>query len=273
MDNRQEVKSLKKALRTLVFLNQHGEATVSHVAKAIGVPRPTSYRILETLAAEGYVEKQRHSDVYRLTSTVRQLSSGFSELDMVIEVAKPLIESFGKENVWPVALATPNGSDMVVRVATDHDTSLAIDRFMIGFTTPILYAPSGFCYLAYCDDKEREAILNYARQNGPSALARRNSERLAFMLNQVRTKGYCNIRFPEYREGGVAVPLHASGKIVGSIVMRYIKSTLNASQIQDIYAPAMAKLSLDIAIAYDARTGRLTPAGDPGLKLGCAAAV
>ena len=41
MDHRQEVKSLKKALRALVILNQRGEATVTDVAQAVGVPRPT----------------------------------------------------------------------------------------------------------------------------------------------------------------------------------------------------------------------------------------
>jgi IclR family mhp operon transcriptional activator len=111
MDTRQEVRSLKKGLRALMFLNSHGESTVTEVARAIGVPRTTSYRLLETLASEGYVEKQPHSDIYRLTSSVQRLSSGFGDSDLVVEVAKPLVRKVGAEIGWPMALATPRFPD------------------------------------------------------------------------------------------------------------------------------------------------------------------
>ena len=261
MDVRQHVKSLKKALRVLAFLNQHGEATVSEVAHAIGIPRTTSQRLLETLASEGYAEKQPHSDFYRLTSLVGQLSSGFGERDLIVEIAKPLVEAFGHEVGWPVALATPRGCDMVVRVATDHDTSLAIDRYTIGFATPILYAPSGFCYLAYCTDAEREAVLEQSRGAASSPPVLGNGEYLSFMLEHVRTKGFCNIRFSEYLEGGVAVPLLVGGRIIGGIVMRYIKSTLNASQIEDHFAPPMMRLAADISVACENRMAKMADTG------------
>ena len=62
MDSRQEIKSLKKALRALTFMNQKGDATVTDVARAVGIPRTTAHRVLATLACESYVEKQPASD-------------------------------------------------------------------------------------------------------------------------------------------------------------------------------------------------------------------
>ncbi len=259
MDERQEVKSVKKALRALTFLNANGESTVTQVASAIGVPRTTSYRLLETLVAEGYVEKQLHSDVYRLTSQVERLSVGFTDTDLVVEVAKPLIRRIGAEIGWPLALATPRGKDMVVRVTTDYDTSLAIDRYMIGFATPILHAPTGYCFLAYCEDEVRESILEIARASNPMPDVLRHGGRyLAQILNTTRAKGFSHICFAEYLEGGLAVPLLVGGRAVGGIIMRYIKSTLNAAKIEGEYFQIMRQLASDIASAYEVRVNHRT---------------
>jgi len=254
MDERQEVKSLKKALRALTYLNCHGESTVTEVACAIGVPRTTSYRLLETLAAEGYVEKQPHSNIYRLTSMVQKLSSGFGESDFVVELAKPLISRVGAEILWPLALATPQGCDMMVRIATDHDTPVAIDRYFIGFRTPMLHAPAGLCYLAACEDDVRESILNLVRRTSSSAEQQRDPiTDLDFVLEQTRRLGYCHIRFAQYREGGLAVPVFADGRAVGGIVMRYMKASMKGHQVEERYVPILQKLADDISAAYDRR--------------------
>jgi IclR family mhp operon transcriptional activator len=254
MDERQEVKSLKKALRALTFLNCNGESTVTDVACAIGVPRTTSYRLLETLASEGYVEKQAHSHLYRLTSLVQRLSSGFGESDLVVEIAKTLIKRVGDKVRWPLALATPQGSDMVVRIGTDYDTPLAIDRYFIGFKTPMIHAPAGLCYLAHCEEDQRASILEMAGKAEPEGRLRQ--ERLAdleFSLNDIRRRGFCHIRFPQYREAGLAVPVFADGKPMGGIVMRYIKTTMRSAQIENLYVPILLKLAADISSAYERR--------------------
>ncbi len=253
MDERQEVKSLKKALRALTFLNCHGESTVTEVANAVGVPRTTSYRLLETLAAEGYVEKQPHSNIYRLTSLVQTLSSGFGDTDLIVEVAKPFVHRVGAEVRWPMALATPQGSDMMVRVATDHDTPLAIDRYFIGFRVSMMHAPAGLCYLAYCDDERRQSVLDLIRRSSSTTPALMDRD-IDFTLDQIRRQGFCHIRFAEYREGGLAVPLMADGHVVGGIVMRYMKSSIKPQKAEDHYLPIIQKLVSDIAAEYELRS-------------------
>ena len=260
MHERQEVKSLKKALRALTFLNCNGESTVTEVACAIGVPRTTSYRLLETLASEGYVEKQQHSHIYRLTSLVQKLSSGFGDSDLVVEVAKPRVSRVGEAVRWPLAFATPQGCEMVVRVATDHDTPLAIDRYCIGFRTPMLHAPSGLCYLAFCDDDKRASILELTMRSDASAQARsERDQNLEYTLDQIRDQGFCHRRYAQYREAGLAVPVFADGRVVGGIVMRYTKSTMKAAQLEERYVPIMLELAADIAAAYDRRLSQDLP--------------
>lgn len=257
METKQEVKSLKKALRALTFLNVHGESTVTEVSGAIGVPRTTAHRLLETLASAGYVEKQAHSALYRLTSLVQQLSSGFGDSELVVEIAKPMVQEVGAKIGWPLALATPRGKNMVVRVTTDYDTSLVIDRFVIGFLTPILHAPSGFCYLAFCDETVRHALISEAeRAESKPEVLRNGTAHLDYLLEQVRTRGFCNMLYPEYSEGGLAVPLLIDNAAVGGLVMRYMKATQKPQKVEEEFAPILRQLAADIAAAYRERNAR-----------------
>jgi IclR family mhp operon transcriptional activator len=241
---------LKKALRALKFMNGAGEATVTEVAQAVGVPRTTAYRLLGTLACEGYVEKQDNSDIYRLTSEVRRLSSGFGDINLIIEIAKPLIEQAGNEIRWPLALATPEGTDMVVRVTTDFHSSFALERFPIRYKVPILHAPAGLCYLAYCDQETRDTIIHASKSRQSHT-----HPNLEILLDQIRFTGYCHMHFHEYKENGLAVPLIIRGRIEGGLIMRYIQTALSDENIRENYFPILKKLGSDISRAYDITVG------------------
>jgi IclR family mhp operon transcriptional activator len=254
MDNRQEVKSLKKALRALVVLNQRCEATVTEVANALEIPRPTAYRLLETLAAEGYIERQDNSTIYRLTSQVRELACGFTDRDLAVEVAKPLLKDLCKQLGWPMALATPVESEMVVRVTTDYDTTRVIDRYKVGFAVPMVHAPAGYCYLAFCDAAERERVIEAAKRSpDPRQRLARARERLESLLDRIRQDGYCTREYAVYREGGVGIPLLINGVPIGGIVMRYMKSAMRIGQLQTDYVPELLKVASRINSEFNAR--------------------
>ena len=67
---------------------------MTDVASSVGLPRPTAYRLLETLASEGYVESRTtaHLPAYQPGA---ELGCRFSDRDLAVEVAKPLIK------IWP----------------------------------------------------------------------------------------------------------------------------------------------------------------------------
>lgn len=277
MDTRQEVKSLKKALRALAFLNQHVDSTATEVASAISVPRPTAYRILETLASEGYVEKQPHSGIYRITSRVSHLASGFREQELLLEIAKPYVYELGAELGWPISMTTPSAPYMVTRITTDFDCAKVIDRYHLGFSIPMVSSTSGYCYLASLEGREMEGTLDWALReakrhpdsNCPDAMrymdthnsfnhmARFNNldrEEIDYLLNVIRLQGFCNIEHKSYREGNLAVPLLIDGRPVGGLVLRYIKSVLkNTGKIVDFYVPKLKEASTAIFKEYQER--------------------
>jgi IclR family mhp operon transcriptional activator len=254
MDPRQELKSLKKALRILGYLNQMGDATTSQVASALGLPRSTANRILETFTAEGYLQKMMHSDYYRLTSAVQQLSSGYQAENLLVEVAAPLIAELSSRIGWSISVLTPRGCDMVIRLTTNFDTSLALDRYAVGLAVPTMHATAGFCYLAKCADSERERLLELCRQS-PDPLQRlsHNKSQVDFLIDAVRTRGYSHLEFQQYREGNIGVPLQCETRPLGGLVMRYIKSAMKGSTLQDKFVPILQETAALIGKGYRAR--------------------
>jgi len=246
---RDEIKSLKKALRAITLLNQLGDATVTQVADGIEVPRATAYRLLKTLASEGYVDKLPGSDLYRITSLVRRLAAGFQDLDLLLEIAQPLITAAQQELGWSIALSTPRGSQMVVRLNTDHDSPLALIRYGVGASLPMLLSTCGYCYLANLNEAEREAAIQAGLLHvDPRTPIPFDRAQIQLLIEQVQADGFCHLEFDHYREGNLAVPVLLAGRPVGGIVMRYIKSTLrNTNKLREIYAPRLQQLAAEIA--------------------------
>src|SRR5271170_281069 len=109
------IRALNRGLDVLTELNRVERAAINTMASAVGLPRTTAYRILETLRLAGYVERDPHDDCYRPTLLVRALSNGFGDEALVAQIAKPHLTALCGQIVWPVELATPAGTAMLIR--------------------------------------------------------------------------------------------------------------------------------------------------------------
>ncbi|MDE1922604.1 MAG: helix-turn-helix domain-containing protein, partial [Gammaproteobacteria bacterium] len=162
------IRALNRGLQVLTELNRLERAAINTLASALRLPRTTTYRILETLRLAGYVERDPHDDCYRPTIQVRALSEGFDEEAMLSHVARPHLTALGAEIVWPLAIATPAGTAMMVREATDHQSPLALETYGAGARLPMLASAAGRAYLAQCAQAERTALLDaLARSAAP----------------------------------------------------------------------------------------------------------
>jgi IclR family mhp operon transcriptional activator len=268
MTPRHELKSVKKTLKVLSFLNQDGAATTTQVAKAVSLPRSTAHRILETLTTEGFLEKTHRSDYYRLTGRVRQLSSGYQGRAVLVDVAAPYLADLGSRIGWPVSLLTPKACDMVIQLTTNHDTPLALERYMVGLEVPMMHSTAGFCYLAHCPNVEREKLLDICKQStDPLQYLARNDTQVRHLISSVLNRGFSHLEFRRYREGNIAVPLIADGRPYGGLVMRYMKSALKLPELQSRYVPILQQAARDIARAFEARAGQSWVAGIPASRV------
>lgn len=216
------LRGLERGLSVLEFLNLRDNQSVAAIARGVGLPRTTVIRILATLQRLGFVTRDRDRRGYRLAIRVRALADGYDDESWVADIARPRVERLGAELVFPVLLATPLGSSMLWRVATDRDSPLAVHRYGVGLRTPLTESATGYVYLAWCSAAQRAAALDVVATL--SQYARRGvfqRERIERDVARVRARGHALLTRPLGRETALSVPVLAGGSYLASLAVRY----------------------------------------------------
>jgi IclR family mhp operon transcriptional activator len=242
MTSTRPIRALQRGLEVLHVLNLHNGATVSEVASAIGLPRTTTYRILETLAVAGYAYRASSDERYRLTILVRGLSDGFDDEAWVTQIARPYMHELCAELVWPIAVATLSGSTMLVRQTTDHRSPLAIEKRGPGFRVPILTSASGLAYLAFCPPEQRETIIDMlARSRREEDRPAQNRKKLLDMLTEIRNRGYSTGRRIRRvaDEISLSVPVMARDRLVAALTIRFASTAIPEAQAVQRFVPRL----------------------------------
>lgn len=247
------IRALMRGLDALEVLNRRDGASVSEVAAEIRLPRTTTYRVLETLCAAGYLFRDPADDRYRLTIKVRGLSDGFDDEAWVSDIARPVLNELGRETVWPVAIATLSGTSMMVRETTDHRSPLAIDRHAAGFRVPLLASAAGRAYLAWCPPAEREALVDIlsrsAREEDKLA---RNPGELGRLLNETQAQGYASaIRARRVSdEVSLAVPILVPAQVLACLTLRFSAAAVPMKTALERFLPRLAAAAATISTEF-----------------------
>jgi IclR family transcriptional regulator, mhp operon transcriptional activator len=251
------IRATLRSLDALRVLNMQNGATVTEVSRATGLARTTAFRVLETLVAGGYAVRDSADDRYRPTMLVRALADGYADESWVRDIAKPQLETLTAKIKWPLSLATPSGTGMLIRCNTDRDSPLTLYKYTPGITVPLATSAAGLAYLAWCETTHRDALIDIlARAPKGAETGVRSRELLVRQLEEVRRKGYAVHEVGATNQSTIAVPVGASeGRLLGAITLRWIASALTEAQIIDSYLGQLREMASAIAqeaIAKDA---------------------
>jgi IclR family mhp operon transcriptional activator len=236
-------RSLGRGLRILAILNSGGEHRVASIARAVGLPRSTAFRILCTLVDDGYVWRDPVTDVYHPTAMVLALSAGFDATSRLVESARPVVEDVGKQLIWPVSLATVSGTSVVLRQTTHATSPLALVKYTAGFRAPILDGASGLVLLAFSDRAQRQMILDLLYRSDAESLPTIARAEIERQIAEVRRLGFAVV----HRSGqssdrsGLAVPVRADGDALAALVVRFAHSAVNQRVMMDRFLPALRR--------------------------------
>lgn len=236
------IRALNRGLEVLTELNRLERAAINTLANAVGLPRTTTYRILETLRLAGYVERDAHDDCYRPTIMVRALSDGFNDEAMIAHIAKPHLAALCAAIVWPIAIATPSGSAMVIRETTDRQSPLALEQYGAGVAVPMLTSAAGRAYLAYCTPQQREMLLELlARSSLPEDRLVRSRVEIERILNETRAQGFGMAQRARRvsEETSLAIPVRASERVIATISVRYAATAVPFRTATEQFLPKM----------------------------------
>ncbi|GAB3346115.1 IclR family transcriptional regulator [Modestobacter lapidis] len=203
--------SVRKAITLLRATAEDGDATVSSLARAAGLPRATALRMIQTLEQEGFLLRVVGDDRVLLGPELLRLARSTDEALLLREVSRPVIVDLVaavRETVTLSVLAPDGGLDVVDQV--DGPQHLRPQSWM-GQRFPLHASASGKVLLATWDEARLEQFLRDPLPPFTSATIT-TGEQLRSELARVREQQHA-LNVDEEEEGlfSVARPIHGRG--------------------------------------------------------------
>ncbi|PWC36010.1 DNA-binding transcriptional regulator [Azospirillum sp. TSO35-2] len=251
---RDAVRALTRGLSILRHVNAVGEARPGGIARALGIPRPTVYRLLQTLEEQGYVVMSPTSNQVRVTRLAASLGDGYAVTSRICQVAGPLFGEYAPRIVWPLDISVYENAAMVIQETTHGRSPLSIDRGMTGCRLPMLRTSAGRCYLGHCDARERDLILDHIRRlDDPEDVPFLDSRTLGGLLRDVAARGLAVRDAGEFRPqtASIAVPVMVSGTIAASLSVIWIRSAMTLDQALATLEAPLRQIAARISAVLD----------------------
>lgn len=236
MKSDQMVPNLDRALTIIEYLNQVArEVSLSEIAKALDFPQNSVYRIMMTLLARGYVERDAKTKRFMLSQKFLTISNSVSIDRNLIEIAVEFMRGLRDQTKETVLFGGLIGTEGVVldQVPGTHHFRFMVDR---GTRFPLHTAAPGKSIIALMPRKEREVFierLEFTRFTGNTITCK---EEFRQELERVREVGY-GLDHGEELEGqnciGAAIVDHYSYP-VASVWITAPSNRLPESQFSEV---------------------------------------
>jgi IclR family transcriptional regulator, pca regulon regulatory protein len=220
--------------------------TLSEIAGATGLARPTVRRILLTLDELGYVRADGRG--FALTPRVLELGMAYvTSLDMW-DVARPHMRRLVAQTGESTSMAQLDGSDIVyvARVAVPKIVALAVT---IGTRFPAVATSMGKVLLAALDPAQLDAVLAQPSRSGITPRWRPDRAELDRGLREVRAKGWAladQDLAPGIRSVATGVR-DGSGRIVAAVNVTVHAAETSVEQLTDEHLPRLLRTAADIS--------------------------
>lgn len=182
------VEALARGLDVLtVFDAGHRAMSLSEVAAAAGLARPTARRLLLTLEELGFVRSAHGA--FELTPKVLTLGMAYVGALGLWDIARPHLEALVARTGESSSMAQLDGADIVyvARVSVPKLIALRVD---IGTRFPAAQTSQGKVLLAALSPDELAATLELPSRAGLAPSTGRSADQFAAELTAVRARGW-----------------------------------------------------------------------------------
>jgi IclR family pca regulon transcriptional regulator len=220
--------------------------TLSEVAAATGLARPTARRMLLTLEELGYVRVAQNG--FALTPRVLELGMAYIGSSNLWDIARPHMEWLVGRTSESSSLAQLDGSDIVyvARVAVPKIIALAVT---IGTRFPALQTSLGKVLLADLPPVELERVLAEPSRSGVTPLWQPTVEERDRALCEVRTRGW-SLTDEHLARGirSIAAPLRdGSNHVVAALNVTVHAAETSIEILTDKYLPLLLQTAAAIS--------------------------
>ncbi|CAD5261544.1 MULTISPECIES: IclR family transcriptional regulator [Halomonadaceae] len=188
--NVQGAAAVTKGLRLLQVIAELGvDATIRNIQARLGMPRPTVYRLLNTLEQERFVERNPLGGEYVLGRELLRLTHQSLARSSLQERARATLRAIGKQTGETVHLGVPFGCHMTFVDKVESPEAVRMASY-IGMPVPMHSTSVGKAYLAALDEATREQYLAQLTLEPVTHRTCTTLEALRNELTLTRERGY-----------------------------------------------------------------------------------
>ena len=238
----------------LRLVNEQQGLTLKDIRALSNLPKPTVYRILQTLKREGYVEPDGIRGVYHVTRKALELSAGYTERTFIVKVAAPIALATTRKTIkWPLAIGTLDRGTIIVRYSSMPYSPLGVATTTLGHRHDLLESAMGQAYLIACDPTERESLALLLKSNAPRRAAEIQSKLDAVIANSQRGYGLRLAR-KKGDSATLAVAIRHGQDVLAVLSLTTFGKVMNASFITrmlPVLRSTVARIEADYVAAID----------------------
>ena len=229
-------KTLRDLGRILSVFNSFDvdEISITEIAKSVHMDPSKVSRMVTTLVAEGFFEKNPDTRKYRLGIGLLDLGILFLYHHPLRKIIRPHLEQMTKDlnlvSGWSILK-----NDRVIVMDRVQSQDLEFMSFHLGFHIPIHATSPGKIFLAYASTKERNRILNSVTLKKFTSRTITDLAALIKELRLTKKRGYSSVKGEAHDDlSAIAAPvLDKDAKVIAAINLMGAKSRLGTDDLTD----------------------------------------
>ncbi|MGZ4549825.1 MAG: IclR family transcriptional regulator domain-containing protein [Blastococcus sp.] len=244
------VEALARGLDVLAcFDADHPAMSLSDVATASGLARPTARRLLLTLEELGFVRSD--GGTFALTPKVLTLGMAYVGALGLWDIARPHLQALVERTGESSSMAQLDGSDIVyvARVSVPRLIALRVD---IGTRFPAVQTSQGKVLLAALSPEQLDTTLAEPSRAGLPPYIGRTAEQLRSELTEIRARGWA-LADEELAPGvrSVAVPVRDRfGMVRAAMNVTVHAAETTTERLLQVYLPLLLRTAGDVSAEW-----------------------
>jgi len=234
MNDKNQVKSVKKAMSILELLGQHNGMGFTEISKAMNLPNTTVHRLLKTLADKSYIRQNTEGQYFLGLGLFRLTGKLLSQIE-IRTVAKSFLEDLARKTKESINLAVWNEDEVMCIESIPSIHSLRTEAFP-GQRFLIHSTAVGKVLLAFASKEKRTRILRKIDLVGFTKNTITTSEKLREHLELVQKQGFA-IDNEETNIGGrcMGVPIKDKmGKVIAAISISGPSARITSDRLDEL---------------------------------------
>jgi DNA-binding IclR family transcriptional regulator len=242
--------TLDRGLQILrAFHAERAPLNNGELAQRTGISRSAVSRLTSTLIQLGYLRRVAGGARFELATSVFGIGHAYLMTNPVTRLAHPLMQRLANRLDVSVALAAPNGLDMLY-IAHRTSARIATLRLGVGSLLPMGLTAIGRAWLWGLPETERECyVARLLEAAGPQREALRMDIESAF--DDLRANGVC-MSFGQFQRDayGIALPVRIGrDAVLMSLSCGAIRFQRDIESVRQRVVPALREAALELETA------------------------